>query len=218
MLHIQLNMNNLNNDNGDFFVSIEILSHVCLTVIPSQEFMLYETARGLNIKASSIFTGGIESSVSFIESVTSNLNQFKMNTLLCVSVVIAIFVATVSAYPSFDTETSVVEKEDALWVRIPKTLITTSDIETEQHHEVVPLEQIRSRRSPKDDRTKIYAEGNHDRRGGSNIYVQGQHRLWQSQDKMNEIHANGQFGQHFGGPGGRSPPSYGGGLSYTRHF
>ncbi|XP_055308251.1 uncharacterized protein LOC129572333 [Sitodiplosis mosellana] len=135
-----------------------------------------------------------------------------MNTLLCATVVIAVFGAIASAYPSFD------EVEDASWNRIPKTFVTSSDMEIENQDEVKPLEHDRSRRSPGDDRTKIYAEGSHDRRGGSNIYVQGQHRVWQSQDKKNEIHANGQFGQHFGGPGGRSPPSYGGGLTYSRRF
>ena len=141
-----------------------------------------------------------------------------MNTLLCATVIIALFGTITSAYPSFDTKSTFVEVEDALWVRIPKTFVASSDIETENSDESKLLEHSRNRRSPGDDRTKIYAEGSHDRRGGTNVYVQGQHRVWQSENKMNEIHANGQFGQHFGGPGGRSPPSYGGGLTFTRRF
>lgn len=137
---------------------------------------------------------------------------------LCITVVIAVFGAIASAYPSFDMESSVVEVEDALWIRIPKTFIANSELENENHDEVKPLEHSRNRRSPGDDRTKVFAQGSHDRRGGSNIYVEGQHRIWQSQNKKNEVHANGNFGQHFGGPGGRSKPSYGGGLTYTRRF
>lgn len=141
-----------------------------------------------------------------------------MNKLLCAVVIIAVFGTVAFAYPSLDTESSAVEMEDALWVRIPKTFIIKSEMEIENQDELQPLRRSRSRRSPEDEKTKIYAGGSHDPRHGSNIYVQGQQRVWQSQDRKNEIHANGHYGQHFGGPGGRSPPSYGGGLTYTRRF
>lgn len=129
-----------------------------------------------------------------------------MKTLFCFAVIIAAFGTL--AFP-FDSESSAVdEKFDR--GNIPKTYV----VKVEDNS----LDHIRSRRSPKDDRTKINVEGNHDRRAGTNIYVQGEHRVWQSPNKLNEVHVNGNYGQHFGGPGGRSPPSYGGGVTYVRRF
>lgn len=117
-----------------------------------------------------------------------------MKVLLCATVIIAVFGAFALAYPSVDVESPTVEFEDGFLVH------------------------SRNRRSPDQNLPKIYAEGSHDRRAGSNIYVQGQQRLWLSQNGRNEIHAQGSYGQHFGGPGGRSPPSFGGGLMYRHRF
>lgn len=140
-----------------------------------------------------------------------------MKTILCATVLIALFGAFTAANPVFE-ELSVVEVDDAMWVRIPKTYIADISETTDNAEEDVPTGHIRSRRSPNDDSKKIYIQGNHDRKAGTNVYVQGQARVWQSQNKLNEVHAHGSYGQHFGGPGGRSPPSYGGGLTYTRRF
>lgn len=123
-----------------------------------------------------------------------------MNSFMCALVLIAVFGAFVSANPVFE-DSSVREKDDR-WNHIQR------------------IGPSRIRRSPQNDSKKhrIYVDGNHDRRAGTNIYVQGQTRLWQSQNKRNEIHAQGSYGQHFGGPSGRSPPSYGAGLTFTRRF
>ncbi|XP_031621635.1 uncharacterized protein LOC116339741 [Contarinia nasturtii] len=126
-----------------------------------------------------------------------------MKSLFCFAVIVAAFGTL--AFPS-DVD------EKYVWVRVPKTYLTNIDAE------IQPLDHIRSRRSPEDDRTKIYAEGNHNRKAGTNVYVQGEQRVWQSPNKLNEVHVNGNYGQHFGGPGGRSPPSFGGGVTYTRRF
>lgn len=64
----------------------------------------------------------------------------------------------------------------------------------------------------------VVAEGNHDRRTGANIHVDGQARLWQSQNQRHEVHGQGSYGQHIGGPYGNSKPIFGGGLIYRHRF
>lgn len=62
------------------------------------------------------------------------------------------------------------------------------------------------------------AEVTHTHGQGTNVYVDGRARVYQSDDKRHEVHVNGQYGQHLGGPYGNSRPSYGGGVEYTYHF
>lgn len=133
-----------------------------------------------------------------------------MNSLLCATVLIAVFGVFISANPVFK-ESSFVKFSNVMRDHSP---------ETETNVESEPLKHSRSQRSAQMDPKKhnIYAEGSHNRRTGTNIYVQGQTRVWQSPNKLNEVHVQGNYGQHFGGPGGRSPPSFGGGVTYTRRF
>lgn len=133
-----------------------------------------------------------------------------MNSLLCATVLITVLGVLTSANPVLKDSSSI-KFDDALRDRL---------LETHSTVKVKPLIHIRSQRSAQMDPNKhnIYVQGNHDRRAGTNIYVQGQTRVWQSPNRLNEVRVQGTYGQHFGGPGGRSPPSFGGGISYTRRF
>nr|ABG21230.1 diptericin [Mayetiola destructor] len=62
------------------------------------------------------------------------------------------------------------------------------------------------------------AEVTHTHGKGTDVYVDGQARVYQSDNKRHEVYVNGQYGQHLGGPYGNSRPSYGGGVSYTHRF
>lgn len=130
-----------------------------------------------------------------------------MNILLCVTVLIAVFGGIISANPL--NRSPNLESDHLLDDRLKSS---------ESSEELV---LARSRRSPQQadpsKRTNIYAEGNHSK-AGTNIFVQGQHRVWQSPNRMNDIHLQGNYGQHFGGPYGRSPPSFGGGITFTHRF
>lgn len=132
-----------------------------------------------------------------------------MNKILCLTTIVAVFGVFASAELSFDTASSVVEVEDALWIRIPKMHVILNDVNEAVHS--------RSRRSEPEQKTHISGGGGHGK-GGTDISIQGQTRVWQSPNGRNEIHAHGQYGQHFGGPGGRSPPSVGGGIIFRRRF
>lgn len=68
-----------------------------------------------------------------------------------------------------------------------------------------------------DKKYNVNADVTHSK-AGTNVYVDGQARLWQSQNKRHEIHGQGSYGQHFGGPYGNSRPNYGGGLVYRHRF
>lgn len=127
-----------------------------------------------------------------------------MNCLLCATVLIAVFSAFISANPVF-------KEEDVTQDHSGKS----NFIEKEE-----PLKHSRSRRSAqfglKD--PHIFINGNYDRKAGTNIDVKGQTQVWQSPNKRNEIGVQGNYGQRFGGPGGNSPPNFGGGVKYTFHF
>lgn len=128
-----------------------------------------------------------------------------MNTLLCATLLIAVFGGIISASP-------INKLGDTKVDHLPEPRLTG---------EAEPLTLVRSRRSPQqadpNKRTNIYAEGNHSKTG-TNVYVQGNHRVWQSPNRMNDVRVQGNYGQHFGGPGGRSPPSFGGGVTFTHRF
>lgn len=61
------------------------------------------------------------------------------------------------------------------------------------------------------DHNQLNIQGNHDSRKGAM-------RIWQSQNGRNEIQAFANYNQHVGGPPGRSPPSYGGGVIFIHRF
>lgn len=123
--------------------------------------------------------------------------------VVIVLVIFALASQKSSAYPSMD---------DSILVKLDKVNINDS---------VDVIDQVillRNRRQANDPRFRGNLNIDHSRQSGTNVYAQGQARVWRSDNGRNEVHANGQYGQHFGGPGGRSPPSYGGGLIYTHRF
>lgn len=83
---------------------------------------------------------------------------------------------------------------------------------------VVLFVALGSARPEEDKRFHVNGEVNHSRGQGTNVYVDGQARVYQSDNKRHEVHVNGQYGQHLGGPYGNSRPSYGGGVQYTHRF
>lgn len=60
--------------------------------------------------------------------------------------------------------------------------------------------------------------GGHTRGQGSDVYLAGQTRLYQSQNQRHEVHGGATYGQHIGGPYGSSRPNVGAGASYTYRF
>lgn len=135
---------------------------------------------------------------------------FKMNNLLCATVLIAVVSTLVSANPVFE-KSSLINDDDAWLEHASGTYLPAT---------AAPLKHSRSERSAQNDsdKFKLSGGGGHSRQSGTDIYLQGQARVWQSPNKLNEVHVNGNYGQHFGGPYGRSPPSLGGGLTFVRRF
>lgn len=60
--------------------------------------------------------------------------------------------------------------------------------------------------------------GGHNPHTGTDLSLNGQARLWQSQNQRHEIHGQGSYGQHLGGPYGNSQPNLGGGVLYRYRF
>lgn len=148
-----------------------------------------------------------------------------MKVFLCATaVLIALFGAITSATPVFE-KSSVVEVDDAMWLRIPKTYTKEMN---DNAKELESTKHIRSRRSPQSPqfnwtppaeppKTQIFATGSNSK-SGTDIFAKAQTQVWQSNNKRHEINVQGSYGQHFGGPWGNSRPSYGGGAGYTFHF
>jgi len=53
---------------------------------------------------------------------------------------------------------------------------------------------------------------------GKDFHIQGQAPVWTSDNKRHEFDVAGHYGQHYGGPYGNSPPSYGAGGIYRFRF
>lgn len=156
-----------------------------------------------------------------------------MNSVVSMVLVIVAFSVFAAAYP-VSIETSEVEAEDELWVKLPMSHIQSvhdpvggagvfraekeSALLNVQHHRNRRSAQNNEPRHPLDKPFNLNAEVNHSRQSGTNVYADGTARLWQSQNQRHEIHGNANYGQHFGGPYGRSPPSFGGGLIYRHRF
>lgn len=77
---------------------------------------------------------------------------------------------------------------------------------------------LRYRRQANDPRFSGNLNIGHSRQSGTDVAAQAQARLWRSDNGRNQVNGNAQYGQHFGGPGGKSRPSYGGGLTFIHRF
>lgn len=64
----------------------------------------------------------------------------------------------------------------------------------------------------------VHGVGGHTRGQGSNVYLAGQTRLFQSKNDRHELHGGATYGQHIGGPYGSSRPNVGVGGSYVYRF
>lgn len=74
------------------------------------------------------------------------------------------------------------------------------------------LRSQRVSRSP-----QFYAEGGHGK-SGTNLHIQGQTQLWQSENQRHQLFGRGGYGQHLGGPSGNSKPNFNAGLTYQFRF
>lgn len=55
-------------------------------------------------------------------------------------------------------------------------------------------------------------------RQGTNVAVDAQRRLWESQNRRSSLDGQANYNQHFGGPAGRQRPNYGVGLMFRHRF
>lgn len=158
-----------------------------------------------------------------------------MNSIWSVLLVVIGFGAFSVAHPT-SFETLAVDVEDAVWIKVPKSYVATivdsmngvnievqSDVSAEEVETgIASVEHKRNRRSdqqnPLDKPFSVNAEANHSRQSGTNVNADATARLWQSQNQRHEVHGTAQYGQHFGGPYGRSPASVGGGFIYRHRF
>lgn len=58
----------------------------------------------------------------------------------------------------------------------------------------------------------------HNLKTQTNLFVDDDKTAWRSRNNEHEIHADGNLGQNFGGPYGRSPLSREGQINYVRRF
>lgn len=61
-------------------------------------------------------------------------------------------------------------------------------------------------------------DANHARHFGTDVNAQGNVNLWKSHNGRSQLDGTANYNQHFGGPFGRSRPSYGGGLNFVHRF
>lgn len=64
--------------------------------------------------------------------------------------------------------------------------------------------------------SRTFVDINHAHGEGTNVYVAHERELWKSGN--HELHGSVNYGRHYGGPYGNSPPSYGGGATYRYRF
>lgn len=64
----------------------------------------------------------------------------------------------------------------------------------------------------------VHGAGGHTRGQGSDVYLAGQTRLYQSKNERHEFHGGATYQQHIGGPYGSSRPNVGVGGSYVYRF
>lgn len=55
-------------------------------------------------------------------------------------------------------------------------------------------------------------------RQGTDVAIEAQRRLWESQNGRNSLDGQANYNQHFGGPAGRQRPNYGAGLMFRHRF
>lgn len=53
---------------------------------------------------------------------------------------------------------------------------------------------------------------------GTDVRARVETQLWQSKDGQTELTGYGNYGRHYGGPGGNSQPSYGYGFGLNHNF
>nr|CAD7423904.1 unnamed protein product [Timema monikensis] len=66
-------------------------------------------------------------------------------------------------------------------------------------------------------RQSVKVDATHSQGGGTLVSAQGAGTVWRSGDRQAQVDLNGHASRLYGGPGGNSPPTFGGGASYNHN-
>lgn len=75
--------------------------------------------------------------------------------------------------------------------------------------------------TPKTDNSpsvRLEGEGNAQKHEGAHIRLDGDRRIYQSDNGNHEVYVGGTYEQHLGGPSGNSQPSWEARTGYSYHF
>lgn len=73
-------------------------------------------------------------------------------------------------------------------------------------------------RQKRQDRGSVTTTVERSRQTGTNVNVEAQARLWQSQNRQSTLDANANYHRNFGGQFGTGRPNYGAGLTFRHRF
>ncbi|XP_037040238.1 uncharacterized protein LOC119077155 [Bradysia coprophila] len=73
-------------------------------------------------------------------------------------------------------------------------------------------------RQKRQDRGSVSTTVERNRQAGTNVNVEAQARLWQSQNRQSTLDANANYQRNFGGQFGTGRPNYGAGLTFRHRF
>ncbi|XP_037040242.1 uncharacterized protein LOC119077157 [Bradysia coprophila] len=73
-------------------------------------------------------------------------------------------------------------------------------------------------RQKRQDRGSVTTTVERNRQAGTNVNVDAQARLWQSQNRQSTLDANANYQRNFGGQFGTGRPNYGAGLTFRHRF
>lgn len=73
-------------------------------------------------------------------------------------------------------------------------------------------------RQKRQDRGSVTTTVERNRQTGTNVNVEAQARLWQSQNRQSTLDANANYQRNFGGQFGTGRPNYGAGLTFRHRF
>ncbi len=80
------------------------------------------------------------------------------------------------------------------------------------------LADTQHQRQKRQDRGSVSATVDRSRQTGTNVNVEAQARLWQSQNRQSTLDANANYQRNFGGQFGTGRPNYGVGLNFRHRF
>lgn len=94
----------------------------------------------------------------------------------------------------------------------PRSIFIQEDEPDQQEMVVV------SHRQKRQDRGSVSATVDRNRQSGTNVNLEAQARLWQSQNRQSTLDGNANYQRNFGGQFGTGRPNYGVGLNFRHRF